>query len=161
MSLFLFLAHSISPLWAHVNSLCNILAAVKFITCCILIPFHCVPMTRLSTRQGLCLLCVLHVRDYTQNRYSAKIHWLDQGSDNHHLENATARMQSTRTCITPDSSLQGLSSGASCKEFTCQCRRLGFDPWVRKIPWRRAWQPTPVFLPGKSQGQRSLAGHSP
>ena len=30
---------------------------------------------------------------------------------------------------------------------------LGFDPWVRKIPWRRAWQPTPVFLPGKSHGQ--------
>ena len=35
---------------------------------------------------------------------------------------------------------------------------LGFDPWVRKIPWRRAWQPTPVFLPGKSHGQGSLAG---
>ena len=32
-----------------------------------------------------------------------------------------------------------------------------FDPWVRKIPWRRKWQPTPVFLPGKSHGQRSLA----
>ena len=40
-------------------------------------------------------------------------------------------------------------------------RRRGFDPWVRKIPWRRKWQPTPVFLPGKSHGQRSLAGYSP
>ena len=39
------------------------------------------------------------------------------------------------------------------KESTCQCRRPRFDPWVRKIPWRRAWQPTPVFLPGKSCGQ--------
>ena len=39
--------------------------------------------------------------------------------------------------------------------------RRGFDPWVRKIPWRRAWQPTPVFLPGKFHGQRSLAGYSP
>ena len=39
--------------------------------------------------------------------------------------------------------------------------RLGFDPWVRKIPWSRAWQPTPVFLPGESHGQRSLAGYSP
>ena len=39
--------------------------------------------------------------------------------------------------------------------------RLGFDPWVGKIPWRRAWQPTPVFLPGESHGQRSLAGYSP
>ena len=36
-----------------------------------------------------------------------------------------------------------------------------FDPWVRKIPWRRGRQPTPVFLPGKPQGQRSLAGYRP
>ena len=47
------------------------------------------------------------------------------------------------------------------KEPTCQCRRHEFDPWVRKIPWRRAWQPTPLFLPGESHGQRSLAGYSP
>ena len=39
-------------------------------------------------------------------------------------------------------------------------RRLGFSPWVGKIPWRRAWQPTPVFLSGESHGQRSLAGYS-
>ena len=41
------------------------------------------------------------------------------------------------------------------------CRRCGFHPWVRKIPWRRKWQSTPVFLPGKSHGQRSLVGYSP
>ena len=35
------------------------------------------------------------------------------------------------------------------------------DPWVRKIPWRRKWQPTPAFLPGESHGQRSLAGYGP
>ena len=55
-------------------------------------------------------------------------------------------------------------SAASGKEPTCQCRRLkrcGLDPWVRKIPWRRRWQPAPVFLPGKSCGQRSQAGYSP
>ena len=40
-------------------------------------------------------------------------------------------------------------------------RRHGFDPWVRKIPWRRKWQPTPVFLPRQFRGQRSLAGYSP
>ena len=40
-------------------------------------------------------------------------------------------------------------------------RRRGFNPWVRKIPWRRKWQPTSVFLPGKSHGQRSLVGYSP
>ena len=40
-------------------------------------------------------------------------------------------------------------------------RRYGFKPWAGKIPWRRAWQPTAVSLPGKSHGQRSLAGYSP
>ena len=58
----------------------------------------------------------------------------------------------------------GFPGGASGKEPACQCRRSkrqGFDPWVGKIPCWRAWQPTPVFLPGKSQGQRSLVGHSP
>ena len=44
----------------------------------------------------------------------------------------------------------GASRWLSGKKFTCQCRRLGLDPWVGKIPWRRKWQPTPVFLPGKS-----------
>ena len=50
------------------------------------------------------------------------------------------------------------------KESTCRssrCRRRGFDPWVGKVPWRRKWQPTPVFLPGEFHGQRSLADHSP
>ena len=48
---------------------------------------------------------------------------------------------------------------ATGKEPACQCRRrkrCEFYPWVRKIPWRRAWQPTPVFFPGKFHGQRSL-----
>ena len=42
-----------------------------------------------------------------------------------------------------------------------QCRRPGFGPWVGKIPWRRQWQPTPVFLPGESYGRRSLVGYHP
>ena len=41
-----------------------------------------------------------------------------------------------------------------------QCRRPGFNPWVRKIPWRREWLLTPVFFPGESHGQRSLVGYS-
>ena len=41
------------------------------------------------------------------------------------------------------------------------CRRHGFNPWVRKIPWRREWRPTPVFLLGESHGQRTLAGYGP
>ena len=58
----------------------------------------------------------------------------------------------------------GFPGGTSGKEPTCQCRRcnrLGFDPWVGKIPWRSAWQTTPVFMPGESHGQRSLVGSSP
>ena len=57
--------------------------------------------------------------------------------------------------------LHGLPWWVSSKESAWQCRRWGFDPWVRKIPWRRKWQPTPVFLPGKSHGQRSPVGYSP
>ena len=39
--------------------------------------------------------------------------------------------------------------------------RFGFNPWVRTIPWRRKWQPAPVFLPGKFHGQRNLVGYRP
>ena len=42
-----------------------------------------------------------------------------------------------------------------------QFRRPGFNPWVGEIPWRKAWQPTPVLLPGESHGQRNLVGYSP
>ena len=58
----------------------------------------------------------------------------------------------------------GFPGGTSGKELACQCRRpkrCGFDPWIRNIPWRSKWQPTPGFLPGKSQRQRSPVGYSP
>ena len=44
------------------------------------------------------------------------------------------------------------------KEYACQCRKCLFSPCVGKIPWRREWQPTPVFLPEESHGQGALAG---
>ena len=53
------------------------------------------------------------------------------------------------------------SGGSALKGSARQGRRCGFNPWVRKIPQRRAWQPTPVFLPGGFHGQRSLVGYSP
>ena len=56
---------------------------------------------------------------------------------------------------------KGFPGGAGGQEPACQCRKgkgHRFDPWVGKIPWR---QPTPVFLPGESHGQRSLVGYSP
>ena len=61
-------------------------------------------------------------------------------------------------CVSLGTSFPGSSDG---KESACQCRRPSFNPWVRKDPWGREWQPTPVFLPGESHGQRSLAGYSP
>ena len=56
--------------------------------------------------------------------------------------------------------------GASGKEPACQGKRhkiheFEFDPWVGKIPWKRTWKPTPIFLPGESHGQRSLVGYKP
>ena len=61
--------------------------------------------------------------------------------------------------------LRGFPGGfTTSKEPACQCRgrkRWGFDPWVGKISWRKAWQPTPLFLPREPDGQRSLADCSP
>ena len=58
----------------------------------------------------------------------------------------------------------GLPGSTSGKEPAYQCRRCKrgeFNPWVGTIPWRKAWPPTPVLLPGKSHGQSNLAGYSP
>ena len=63
--------------------------------------------------------------------------------------------------LTQPSLESALPRWLSNKESACQCRTCRFYPWVRKIPSRRKWQPTPLFLPGKSHGQRSLVGYSP
>ena len=55
----------------------------------------------------------------------------------------------------------GFPGDSVVKNPLARCRKHGFDWWVGKIPCSRKWQPTPVFLPGKSQGQRSLVGYSP
>ena len=57
--------------------------------------------------------------------------------------------------------IHGLLRLLSGKGSACQCRRCGLNPWLAETPWRRKWQPTPVFLPGRFHGQRSLAGYSP
>ena len=54
----------------------------------------------------------------------------------------------------------GLPGGSVVKTIHLTSRRCGFHPWVKKIPWRRKWQSTPVFLPGEFHGLRSLAGYS-
>ena len=63
--------------------------------------------------------------------------------------------------FSPCRSLHRLPRWLCGKEPTCQCRRRRFDPRVRKIPWRRKWQPTQIFLPGEPCRQRSLPGYSP
>ena len=86
-------------------------------------------------------------------------HWRLKG-----LEEYLAYHTFTKFCfrllllIVINISILGFPGGSSGKEPGCQCRRLkrcGFDPWVWKIPWRRAWQPTTVSLSGESHGQRS------
>ena len=57
--------------------------------------------------------------------------------------------------------LVGLPRQLRWERIHLQSRRSGFNPWAWEMPWRREWQPTPVFLPGESHGQRSLAGYSP
>ena len=64
-------------------------------------------------------------------------------------------------CINTYVYVMRLPRWCSGKESACQCRRLEFDSWVRKIPWNKKWQPTPGFLLGKLHGQRSLEGCSP
>ena len=55
---------------------------------------------------------------------------------------------------------KGAHGGSDGKESACSARDPGFNPCVGKIPWRKKWQSTPVFLPGASHGWRSLAGYS-
>ena len=78
--------------------------------------------------------------------------------------NSQKMKRATICLITGVLILIGASRWHSGKESACQRRRHkrhSFNPWLRKIPWRRKGQPTPVFLPGKSHGQRSLLDYSP
>ena len=70
-------------------------------------------------------------------------------------------LPNNRHCLIKENRLPCGSAG---KEPACQCRRrkrCRFNPWVGKIPWSTKWQPAPAFLPGKSHGQRNLAGYRP
>ena len=86
--------------------------------------------------QGCCLCCSM---DQTLSNTSPRAPTRRESSSRHPL---------------------GFPGGSDGKE-SLQCRRPVFSPWVGKIPWRREWLPTPVFLPGEFHGQRSLVGYSP
>ena len=78
--------------------------------------------------------------------------------------NKTLFIKTTSSPDMPYLLLHGLPRGTSGQELACPCRkhkRHGFNPWVRKIPWSRKQQPTPVFFGGEAHGQRSLEGYSP
>ena len=64
-------------------------------------------------------------------------------------------------CLSSSSLWASLVAQRDGKESACRCGGPGFNSWLRKIPWRRKWQPTPVCLLGESHGQSSLAGYSP
>ena len=105
--------------------------------------------------------------------------WGRKGSDTSEWLNWTESLLATST--TKATSISQLDYGRILKQYTkkkknfkilkcsvineksvcLQCKRPGFNPWIGKIPWRRKWQPTPVLLPGKFHGQRSLVSYSP
>ena len=78
------------------------------------------------------------------------------GKKNKLVKNTKCSLDLQRTILKA-----GLLWWLSDKEFACKCKRHRFACWVGKIPWKRQWQPTPVFLLGKSHRQRSLKGGSP
>ena len=114
-----------------------------------------------------------------KRRVQQRIRWLDNitNSVGVNLRKLQERVKDREACLvdavfSPDTLMKlgnskkrvgGFPGGTSGKEPACQCwkyKKHGFDSQVRSIPWRRTWQPTPVFLQGKSHGQRSMAGCS-
>ena len=69
-------------------------------------------------------------------------------------------LENSKFCPIKKKNYPGLPWWLSCKEVTCQFRKWGLNPWVGKIPQKRKWQPTLVFLPRKSHGQRKLVDYS-
>ena len=73
-------------------------------------------------------------------------------------EELTANLSAQATGLQPVRETRGFPGGSDGRGPACQCRRPRFNPWVGKMPWRRRWQPTPVFLPGESSGTEEPGG---
>ena len=104
------------------------------------------PSRSMQLISPVCHSTQAHVCTYTCTHAESHFHW-----------KSMSRTESINTKVLSRGSL--LSSSAVKNPPAMQ--EMWFDPWVGKIPWRRKWQPTPVFLPGKCHGQRSLVGYSP
>ena len=99
------------------------------------------------------------------------LHWQADSLPVHHLGHSNffrtmvidnmARFPGQEDPLEKKMANTGLPRWLSSKESACQCRRHQFDSLVGQTPWRRKWQPTPVFFPEKSHGQRSLVRYSP
>ena len=92
------------------------------------------------------------------------LQWLLASKKKLGSQNPEAWASNLKACLIwgHDCSTLGTPTWHGGKESTCQCRRCKrCNPSVGKILWRRKWQPTPIFLPGKSYGQRSVAAYSP
>ena len=121
------------------------------------------------TMDGLGVMCIeesvaLRSRGFSPGAWHM-VSWLGTGfRASSGAEAWTPHLCSVRAWLLGLSVYPGLPQWFSGKESICQCRRHRrhrLEPWVRKIPWRRKWQPTPVFLLGQSHGQKSLVGYSP
>ena len=119
------------------------------------------------TMDGLGVMCV-EESGFEEQRVPPgawhKVSWLGTGFRASGAEAWTPHPCSVRPWLPGPLVCPGLPQWFRGKESICQCRRPRrhrFEPWVRKIPWRRKWQPIPAFLPGESHGQKSLVGYSP
>ena len=89
--------------------------------------------------------------------FSRQEYWSGVPSPSLQSSLAILKMIRMQSLLTTSTITWGLPRWLSSEEFACwcrRCRRCGLDPWVRKIPWSKKWQSTPVFLPGKFHGQR-------
>ena len=110
----------------------------------------------------------LNVKTVTQSKspisesyYHHHYYWMGKNEREENPQSNNLKVLINWVCLLH---VWGFPGGTSGKEPTCQRRRQkrqAFDPRVGKIPWRRAWQSIPVFLPGESHGERNLAGYSP
>ena len=106
-----------------------------------------------------CMNAVLHKDDET--RMTANACLCSGVQDCTWWTGAFTEMLHRRCCLHFIKCLAWLPWWLRQSRICLQCRGLGFNLWVRKIPWRREWLPTPVFLPGEFHGQRNLMGYSP
>ena len=110
----------------------------------------------------LVFVCVLAASSLSWGTWDLSVRPMGSAAAAHGLSHwGPWTLQSQCTgCCPMACGILGFPGGSDSKESACQCRRPRFDPWIGKIPWRKEWILTPVFLPGGVHGQRSLTGYT-